>query len=48
MVYLFVATIISLTGVGLMMSGFTFIGIILVLIGGGIGLKGRRSLDKIN
>ena len=48
MVYLFVGTIVCLTGLGLMLNGFSFIGIIIVLIGGAIGLKGRRRLDKLN
>ena len=44
--YLIVGTIITLTGVGLMVSGFKPFGIVLVLIGAAIGLKGRRELDK--
>jgi hypothetical protein len=47
MVYLFVGTIICLTGVGLMLNGFRMIAIIVVLIGGAILLTGRRKLDKL-
>ena len=49
MVYLIVGTIITLTGIGLMMNKdglIGFLGIIVFLIGGAIGLKGRRSFDK--
>ncbi len=46
MAYLVIGTIIVLAAVGLLMVGHKLIGIILVLIGVFIGLKGRRELDK--
>jgi hypothetical protein len=49
MVYLIVGTIITLSGIGLMMnkdSLIGFLGIIVFLVGGAIGLKGRKTLDK--
>jgi len=46
MIYLIIGTIISLTGVGLIISKISLLGIILLLIGASIGLKGRRDLDK--
>jgi len=46
MVYLVVGGIISLAGVGLMISGERLLGITVVLIGGSISLKGRRDIDK--
>jgi len=44
--YLIIGTIISLTGVGFILSKFNFLGIILLLIGISFGLKGRREIDK--
>jgi len=46
MIYLIVGTIISLTAVGFIVFKFNFLGIILLLIGVSVGLKGRREIDK--
>jgi len=47
--YLIIGAIVCLAGVGLMMQGSSVLGlfgVIVFLIGGYIGLKGRRKLDK--
>ena len=47
--YLIIGTILALTGVGLMMQKNTLLGllgIIVFIMGGYLGLKGRRELDK--
>jgi hypothetical protein len=47
--YLIIGAIVCLAGVGLMMQGKSvlgLLGIIIFLIGGSIGLKGRRKLDR--
>ncbi len=46
MIYLIIGTIISLAGVGFILLKNSLLGIILLLIGVSIGLKGRRELDK--
>jgi hypothetical protein len=46
MIYLIIGAIISLIGVGFILSKFNFLGIILLLIGVSFGLKGRRKIDK--
>jgi len=44
--YLIIGTIVGLIGVGLMINGSSLVGLILLLVGLAIGLKGRRSLDS--
>lgn len=44
--YLISGLIILLVGIGLMRYGYSLLGIILVLIGGAMGVKGRRKLDN--
>lgn len=46
MAYLVFGTIIGLAGVGLMMSQFGLLGIIVTMVGAAVALKGRRTLDK--
>lgn len=46
MIYLIIGTIISFIGVGFILLNIKFLGIILLLIGVSLGLKGRRELDK--
>lgn len=46
MTYLVFGTIIALAGVGLMMSRFGLLGIIVTMVGAAVALKGRRTLDK--
>lgn len=46
MVYLIIGTIISLAGIGFIISKIKIIGLILLLIGISVGLKGRREIDK--
>ena len=48
--YLIIGAILSLAGVGLMMQGnslLCILGITVFLIGGAIGLKGRRKIDNL-
>jgi len=46
MTYLVFGTVIGLAGVGLMMSQFGLLGIIVTMVGAAVALKGRRMLDK--
>lgn len=46
MSYLIIGTILSLGGVGLIMSKISVPGIVLLLIGVFIGLKGRSEIDR--
>ena len=46
MLYLILGAIIALGGVGLIMTQKSLPGIILLLIGVFIGLKGHRDIDK--
>jgi len=47
--FLIIGAILSLAGVGLMMQGNSLLGILgifVFLLGGAIGLKGHRKIDK--
>jgi len=46
MIFLIVGMVVGLSGLGLMMSGYRLLGVIVLMIGGGISLKGRNKLDK--
>jgi len=46
MIYLVIGTIISLTGVGLIMKDISLFGVLFLIIGVSIGLKGRNEIDK--
>ena len=48
MKYLVIGTIVSLIGLGLIANKVNVIGIIILIIGIAIGLKGRDKLDKKN
>jgi len=40
--------IITLTGLGLLLSKINFLGILVLIIGVAIGIKGRNKVDKAN
>ena len=49
MKYLIIGAIVALLGIVLLrndVAALKYLGIVIMLIGGGIGLKGRRALDK--
>jgi hypothetical protein len=46
LIYLIIGSIISLAGVGFMLLKISIIGIILLIVGVFVGLKGRKELDK--
>ena len=46
MIYLIIGSLISLAGVGFILAKLSIIGIILLIVGVFVGLKGRKELDK--
>ena len=46
MIYLIIGSVVALAGVGLIVSKTSLPGIILLIVGAAIGLKGRREIDK--
>ena len=46
MIYLILGTIISLIAIGLIIHGLKLFGMLLLLIGAALGIKGRNKLDK--
>jgi len=43
---LIVGTVISLTGLGLILSAFKIIGVLVLIIGVAIGIGGRNKIDS--
>jgi hypothetical protein len=46
MIYSIIGSVVGLAGVGLLISKISLPGIILLVVGAAIGLKGRREIDK--
>lgn len=46
MIYLIIGTITSLAGIVLLVNKMSLLGILLLIVGVAVGLKGRRDIDK--
>ena len=48
MTQLILGLVITLIGLGLLLSKLNFVGILFLIIGVAIGIKGRNQIDKAN